>query len=293
MEEVLADDEETFVEKLTKLIALLAALGGAVYVLGGVVMFLRLKRLQAPAFSAILGQLPREFLVTTAITAVLVPSAIAGVIYAFIRTVAGSNMKLPKHLLVAEDSGVRARLMHQWLPAAAAAVILTIVGVWLPLFHRFADLRMSHGLVQSWFLAIWRTVSWAVVGLVAEWAVLTTVLIARSRVVHDHRRSWGSRTAVGLMTLLVSVALVPTFLLFSSGIRLPKAEVCPVGGAAPEVGYLIGETSDRTYLIENEDGDDSPNRIASFPQTGIGELFIGKQGAICDSVAAAPSQALP
>jgi hypothetical protein len=101
---------------------------------------------------------------------------------------------------------------------------------------------------------------WKVLGRLVPVAFFVTLLDflvglnARSRLVGrckrpgvDDEAAWSSRRSIGMMTLVVGLVAVPVAVLFG-GTHYPLLEAKVCTSAGEQVGILIGETSDRTYL---------------------------------------------
>src|SRR5439155_20257525 len=73
-------DSRGLLAELTQVLALLAALAGVVYVLGGSVPALWLERADTRTVVGVLGQLPRSVLSAISLTAVVLPALLTAVL---------------------------------------------------------------------------------------------------------------------------------------------------------------------------------------------------------------------
>jgi hypothetical protein len=327
----LKDAGPGLVDQATKLLAVVAALGGLIYVLGGGVLALRLWRSNAPFLVGVVSQLPREVVISTALT-VLAPAGAIATLFATgivgaraisqtIHLVTGSKTKrdgdagidarvadpeevrrarlLPPRTdapepdaprpedspsgLDAEDAGLATSVLIVVAVVLVAVISITLASIPL-ISSRYAELRSSHWIPYSFFFGLWSVMGLWLAGLVIELVVLAIAAAAFRSVQSSHRGDpWGFRV-VATGTLLVASGLLPASILASAAIGFPDAKICPASGGTPELGELIGETSDRVYLLERTDAGDP--RVASFPMSNVGELFAGPEAdrANCDSV---------
>jgi hypothetical protein len=89
------------------------------------------------------------------------------------------------------------------------------------------------------------------------------------------RQRWNERSTVAKMTLVVALASLPFCVVFAATINLLDARVCITSGSHVQHvdGFLIGETTNRTYLGEN--GKKRPLHVFAIPQSQIIETIIG------------------
>ena len=232
-------------KQISEAVGLLAAVVGAVYLLGAAVLALRLQTNDIPTLP-VLSNLPRELVISYGLT------------YAVVWWLLGAAIVAVFWLgLQRAPSGrpsTRSRLMRWLIGAAVLAglAILSCVGAGLVLHHldgsftwwdRFA---LAAGVVAAALLArgVWK------------------VLAAR------YQSEWSAPVAVAIAAALSGLVVVPTFM--EIGVRAPLAEaqLC-VAGPTHLNGYLVGEAGERVYLGENV----SPHRLVSAPRTG--ELYVG------------------
>jgi hypothetical protein len=104
---------------------------------------------------------------------------------------------------------------------------------------------------------------------------VTSGYVTSERNVTSEKNEWNTPPALVRMTILVALASVPTAIVLA-GTYLPllDAKVCTTSGSEV-TGVLIGETSDRTYIGEEERGPTGPLLMFSVPRTQITETFIG------------------
>jgi hypothetical protein len=213
----------------TTAVGLLAGVVAVVYLLGGVVISLRMlfDHFTVRTIATTVGQLPRELVVTTALLNVLAPAALIGLIAALIYGAIGR----PRERNWENDNlneGPR------WpLAFVTFTVLALIVPVWVLVFK--LDER-PFSVVAACILGALLTF-----GLVATgWFLLRQI----------GRRDWSRfvRAACGGF-VWAGFALVPMVLLTSS-LPLEPAQVCIEGEPAPVKGSLIGEGGGHVLLGE-------------------------------------------
>jgi hypothetical protein len=229
---------------------MLAGLVAAVYVLGGLVVALRMlfDHFSLGSTVSIVGQLPRELVVTTAMLDVLLPAFVAGLLVAL-----GA---LCVHLVSGLPSGRGerprlGRLEGVLLVAVAAALVA------LPIGRVIASEGMTPLLLTS------------LLGLVVT---AVAVLAAWSGLVSVARGGWPvvvKLLAIGGMG--AAVAVTPA-VMFAASLDFEQALVCTSASQVPERGQLIGEGGGRV-LLENEFGTEAS--VLGLPAEGVTKTEFG------------------
>lgn len=229
-------------KQISEAFGLLAGLVGAVYLLGALVLTLRLQTHDLPTL-AVLSNLPRELVISVGLTYVVVPwllAAAAVAIFWFLREEAPRPSGSARPVNVFE---------------AARALIVTAVVVpvaWLAL----RQLDGSFGIWDAVLLSV--TVFLLTLLANAVWRVLA----------NRYAEKWTRPVAIGVAATLAGLVTVPAFVEIGARAPLADAQLCVDGGVHLK-GWLVGEAGDRVYLGENVD----PHRIVSAPLTG--ELYVG------------------
>jgi hypothetical protein len=232
-------------KQLSEAVGLLAAVVGAVYLLGAAVLALRLQTNDIPTLP-VLSNLPRELVISYGLTYAVVWWLLAAVVVAVFwlalqRAPSGRFSREPRRVRWSGGAAILAALVG--LSWGAAALVLNHLDGTFTLWDQAA---LAAGVVAAALLArgVWK------------------VLAAR------YRREWSAPVAVAVAAALTGLIVVPTFM--EIGVRAPLAEaqLC-VAGPTHLNGYLVGEAGDRVYLGENVD----PHRLVSAPRTG--ELYVG------------------
>jgi hypothetical protein len=244
------------IKAILQLAGLLAGVLALLYAIGGGVLALRLYFESLPSLTVV-GQLPREFLISLALTQVALPTAAVAALYLTIRLVVG--LRPPRKLVALEPRRSRRDWARLIAAAAGLAALATLVGAGPAL------LREEPG----WFLA------WTLLGFVLAGVVALVALELRARVARRDR-DWHDRRSVAAMTGVVALAFLPMWLMSAGTFHLLDAKVC-LAGDAEEEGVLVGETSDRVYI--GEKGGRGPRRVVSLPLGQVEELVIGGDAA--------------
>lgn len=211
----------------TAVVGLLAGLVTGLYVLGGLVIALRLL-FDHFAFSEVvttIGQLPRAPVVATALVNVIGPALTIGLVAALFHGVTGGPRLSKEH-----PKPGRSPRPWEFFPALLAALVATLPGLWVALNHEAPD-PVGHWIVAAVLLA----------PILLAWWYL------RPRIAGS---GW-SRIPRSLATggLWAVMALIP-MLLISTSLPFERAQVCVSGTAEPFRGKLIGEGDDRILLEE-------------------------------------------
>ena len=237
------------VKQISEALGLLAGAVGAVYLLGAIVLALRLQTHDLPTL-AVLSNLPRELVISFGLTYAVVPwllTAAAVAVFWFLREEAPRARSSARPVSVTE---------------AARALILTAVAVtvaWLAL-------RQLDGSFGAWdAVALSLTVLLLTLLANAVWRVLA----------NRYADKWTRPVAIGVAAALTGLVVVPAFVEIGARAPLADAQLCVDRGVHLK-GWLVGEAGDRVYLGENVD----PHRIVSAPLSG--ELYVGPEATEAD-----------
>lgn len=216
----------------TAIVGLLAGLVTGVYLLGGLVVGLRLRfdHFEFNAIASTLGQLPRTSLVSAALIGVVAPAVVIGFVLALAYGMLG-RPKPRKDEKTDLSEGGHPRVLFFGL--VVLAVVLAFPGAWIAHVHE-GPAPLLRGIVSV--LLIYPI-------LVACWYLKRLVAAA----------PW-SRIGRALATGGIwSVAVLIPMLSVSSALPFERVQACLPGAQAPVSGKLIGETSKR-ILIEEQFG---------------------------------------
>lgn len=213
----------------TAIVGLLAGIVAGLYVLGGLVIALRMlfDSFSLNEIVAILGQLPRELVIGTAMLDVLLPAATVGLVVGLVAAVWADLRGI--HLRPAgEKVGIGGGIL---LFVAALALMAP------SLFHA------------------WRTEGPTLSALSAVLGFLVTLLAAYAgwyglrKVVHAPWEPGPKLLAAA--ALVAAIAVVPA-LMFAASLAFPNAQACVSGSPAAVRGLLIGEGGGRVLLEQHQ-----------------------------------------
>lgn len=234
----------------TAVVGLLAGVVAGLYVLGGLVIALRMlfDHFSPSLVVTTVGQLPRELVVSTALLEVLLPALTVGLLVALgvgaFHVLWGLPRGGSRKPRLSRGLGVGLVVVSAVLVAPAIANVIDKEGV------RTALLSSVLGLIVT-----------AVVALLAWFAF---------RVALGRRWPLGAKLlAVG--GLAAAVALTPSVMLAAS-LDFEDALVCTAQGQVPETGELIGEGGGWVLLEEEFDGEAS---VRSLPSDEVTKSEFG------------------
>jgi len=211
----------------TAVVGLLAGLITGLYLLGGLVIALRLlfDHLSFSEVVTTIGQLPRAPVVATALVNVIGPAVAIGLVAALFHGVTGGPRLSREH-----PKPGRSPRAWEFFPALAVALVVTIPGLLVALDHE------GPAPVGRWMVAA---------------VLLAPILLAwwylRRRIADSGWPRIPRSLATGC--LWAAMALIP-MLLISSALPFERAQVCVRGVAEPVRGKLIGEGDSRVLLEE-------------------------------------------
>lgn len=247
--------------------AAIAVLAAIVYGSGGLTLGLKLWFFRL-SWTPVLGQLPHDFILVTAVGQILLPCIIIGGLAGYVvhnfgrgRAKAAGQAQLAASADGAPGSDQQRRWPRQLglaalvtAGSAAAGAVLGLLPIGVLLFSASSagqHHRVQPGLLQS-YLSIYVFCS-----IASTVTVLVAVVIIRWI-----RQSENRRTATGLaLTIaMTSFALVPGMSSVAAAYLLPPVELCapnfvhPVTGHEPSGGYmagnLIGSNSQWAYIAQ-------------------------------------------
>ena len=236
----------------TRFFGLFAGIGVVMYTLGALVLAARLAYADLP-FEAVVGQLPRNLMLSIGIGQVLIPGIAVGAIYALMRVFF-----------------LRGRVVSSWKVGLVAG--LWWIGLVLAAFvvanyngGGFEDPREGDYAFWPTGIAVLALVVMAVAGLRIEYG--------------KGRLSWpripwlSLALAYGFVGMAAAALIAATF-------PLREARACMSSGFS-EIGVLVGHGGERVFLGEQRA---TKKRIVSIPASDVEELFFGPQApsAICD-----------
>jgi len=248
----------------TAVVGLLAGVVAGLYVLGGLVIALRLlfDHYTLTAVVSIVGQLPREPVIATALIDVLGPAAIVGLVFALIYSAFGrprARQEAPQGQAGrGEGKGRRRRWLREfsrkpavrWIGLVLLALLLAWPGAYAAYEHE--------GPAPGWRL---------IVGAVLVLLVLLLCRELKERVVAaPWSQTLKAFAAGGLWSLIV---LIP-MLSLTSALPFERAQACLGANQEPIEGRLIGEGGSR-ILIEEQFGKEAGVVVLHADQVALSE----------------------
>jgi hypothetical protein len=236
-----------------------AGLLALLYAAGGGVLALRLYLADLPS-RTVVGQLPRDLLISVGLAQIVLPAAAVAGLYA-----AGRLLLSPRRVPRRFVREWKERRWPELIGAAAIPALLVTTGMALGVDRE----RVG-----------WSGLAWLLpVTFLLTLLVELVALKIRAGLVERYGDTdrWNTAGAVVRMSLVCGLAFLPACVVFAGTIRLLDAKVCTTAGSPAErsvEGVLIGETSDRTYIGQTK----RPHRpllVFSVPMSQITETFIG------------------
>jgi hypothetical protein len=231
-------------KQISEAVGLLAAVVGAVYLLGALVLTLRLQTNDLPTLP-VLSNLPRELVISYGLTYAVVPWLLAAAVVALSWIV---RQQAPSAI-----AGNRPVLWH-WRRRVSllfAIVTLNLLGVWLVLRELKGDFTWLDIVVLEVTVAVVTVLAFAI------WRSLA----------RRYRREWSAPVATSIAAALSGLVVMPAGIEVGARAPLPDAQMC-AEGPTHFIGLLVGEAGDRVYIGENVG-----SRIVASPRSG--ELYIG------------------
>ncbi|HEY0318477.1 MAG TPA: hypothetical protein VGC49_09300 [Solirubrobacterales bacterium] len=258
-----AKGQKSGLETAATAVGLLAGIVAAVYVLGGLVIALRtlFDHFGVNSAVTIIGQLPREIVVTTAMLDVVAPAAVVGLV---ILTVAGIAQQVGLIRLERSPTASRyAAKPDRGIPRSKATWIVLAA---------LSSVLMAPAIVEVLITVGFPPTFW-ICALLLFALILTFVAAGLCwDLIQGRRASWSPPVlvlaAAGLMT---SVALVPAAM-FAAALPFENAQLCLSGSQVAESGLLIGEGGGRV-LLEQQSGREAS--VVSLPVDQVTKSEFG------------------
>jgi hypothetical protein len=266
----------TWISDARDLVGLAAGVVAAVYLLGAVVIALRLWVARLPGMSVI-GGLPRESLVAVGLAQVV------GIALGFAAILAGILFSLDpasprtRHRRFGQK-GSRGKVLHILEAILLTSALLLPAVIW----GRRADITVprSGGEIAR------------IVAIVLMFAWVLLYLHFRARVRERFSRRWKDERRVLLSAGLVGVLLLPALVAFWGAQPLESALACVGDGAQRHEGVLVGDTTRRLYLGEPmRPADDQDRVLVALPPDHVNELYVGSSALEHQCTAAPPTTA--
>ena len=268
-------EEEGWLGTATKVAGLIAGAVAATYVLGGLIIALRLlfEGFSVGSAVTLLGQLPRELVMTTALLEALSPAAIVGVTAALVfGAVDGPRKRRPVPDGKTDEEADR--LLTQPRRKRTLALLCTIsLVLMIPAFLQAVD---ASGLSEVLLLG-------AVV-----YAFLVTFALAAAGwylIRRSARRGLSRLPAAALGGVIwAGMAVIPATM-FAGGLEFERAQACTTDSPIAVEGLLVGETSDHLLLATDFEDEES---VLSLPAERVTKSEYGDLTSefICDAPSA-------
>lgn len=239
---------------ITAFLGWLTGLATLAYAIGVVVYALRLSLNRVPSPLATASALPRELLIATSLSNVVLPVAIVAGIHLLYRL--GSPTRHP----LFEYEGIREANWKRALPAAFFAIALT-------LFYPLLAFSLAHGREGVGALFYLAVFAFSLVIVAVAFALRG---IARRRLRRDPRLVDSTKTRL-VLTLAYASAVLPGAMVIGATLELAEAKVCKAGGAAEVSGLLIGMTTERIYVAQ------PPAQLVVIASSVAEEVLVGEQ----------------
>ena len=276
----MAEDARGVPRILAQIVGLGAGLVGGVYICGLIVLGLRMAIVGLP-LENILGQLPRDFVISVGLSQVVLPAAAVAALYSGYRVLRGAQASAPGWPRWSASKGRRTALLTR---ALLWTVVIALPGTVLPITQE------SSGAGLSWDL-LFLLIPFVLIFLTTLVA-LDLLALLRER----YHSSWNGLQATALAAIIVFGASAPGAISFASAISPPVAKICTRDGAQA-LTIMIGQSSDRLFL---GDLDPAPRPLLVVPQSEVVLTVIGERtgGVPCfvkkrpkaDARAASPSR---
>jgi hypothetical protein len=245
--------EQRWLRTAGEAVGLIAGTAALVYLLGGIVYALRLAYdgFSVEAIVGLIGQLPRESLITAGFVEGLAPAALVGSIAAlFYGALDGPKAR----------EGLDNRLDRgpTWDLKLAGLLLLTLAlfapGIWMAVETQGASWEIGTG----------------VFGLCLTYSLVCAGWFAL-RVLAKHGRWYRLGQAMAAGAIWTGMALVPS-IGFGAAVVFESARVCVRDTVEPETGKLIAETKDRVLLAT---GVGNRKAVLSLPASRVRRVEYG------------------
>jgi hypothetical protein len=244
-------------------VGLLAGIVGLLYAIGGGVLTLRLYLEDLPSLTVV-GQLPREFLISIALTQIVLPAVAAAGVYLAWRVLFRSSAGPPTNLV----RQWRRRGFRSWaelgLVSLLIALVLTLPAAAPALKREGFDKEKLNAAVA--------------IALAATVVVELGALKARATLAERERFTWSTARPRIAMVLVIALAVLPAFVVAAGTFHFLEAKVC-VEDRLDAAGVLVGETSAGVYIGDPRGTGEGPRRVVSVPTERVEKLLIGGEAA--------------
>jgi hypothetical protein len=241
-----------------EMVGLLAGIVVALYVLGGTILALRLlfDGFAVESVVALLGQLPREFVISTGVVQGIAPATVVGLIASLAYGVV--NGPKPR----GDDAGEASDHLTKGSPSqvklfgglAALALLLVSPAVTLVVVEDGVSPELG----------------FAAAGLAVTYAVLCAGWFVKRRIAR--KRGWYRLTrALAAGAVWAAMALVPAVMAGGASV-FEDARVCMTDSATAITGSLIGDTSERVILVANVENEEN---VMSLPAARVSRVEYG------------------
>ncbi len=236
-------------------LAALAGTAALVYASGGLVIAVRMFVHGLPP-SVVVGQLPRDWLVSIGFGEVVLPALAVAALYGIARLVRGTGLHPSTFTRIDEaTAGENVR----WFALLALGTLLLAT---IPIVVMVG--RSHLGPVRTLLLA----------GAAVAIAGLSTfaALNARARIARRYNTASKYNHPTALLTMVVVVACwaVPSAIMAQAAAPLLDAQVCTKGGIHYK-GWFLGESGSSVYIGENV----YPHRVVAVAHDEIAATFTG------------------
>ena len=234
----------------TAVVGLLTGVVTGLYVLGGLVLALRLlfDHFSLAEIVSIIGQLPRELVVTTAMLDVLLPAASVGLAFGLLGALVAGERGIG---LPAASTGIGVR-------GFVVLVVVTVALVALPITHAL----LADGPTLSVFASVIGIVT-TFLAAYAGWYGLRSISAADG---------WGPGPKILLGAIAAATVALTPAVMFAASLSLAHAQACVVDSPAAVRGLLIGEGNDRV-LLEQQGGDEAG--VIALPSDRVSKSEYG------------------
>lgn len=237
----------------TKAVGLLAGVVAATYLLGGAVIALRMlfEGFTPATVITLLGQLPRQLVISTALLDVIAPAATLGLVAALLYGAADRPQKLTEDE-TRIDKGPHPR--RSFVLLAVFTLVLVAPAIY----------TVVHNEGWTWWLLT------SVLGIVVTFALAVAGLYLVRRT--GRRDDWSRLVkAAATGAIWAGVALTPAVML-AGALKFEDALVCASDSLVPTEGALIGESSDHV-LLATDFGDEES--VLSLPADRVTKSQYG------------------
>jgi hypothetical protein len=263
-----AGQESNLLKTLGQVVGFLGVIVTGVYLTGGIVLASRFFLVELPG-QAVIGQLPREFLITVGLTNILLPAIAFGGIYTLIRLHRKPPSREPR--LKGWDRASRKERQLLIITTLLWTVAFTLPAVILVELRRVFD---DSFLKYLYYFATFSAIGISTFVVLTLWTRLVSPL--------NTKRRFHSARALALSFLLIICAIILPAVGIAAASPLLDVKICSTGGYY-NAGLFIGQTKDAIYMGERVPYH-GRRRILAVPLAKTEQLFLGPKSrdANCD-----------